>query len=108
VGLGYFVSQRQRLESTWQNPLAEARFTRLTDFEGAEHDAAISPDGKFVAFRADRDGPFDVYLGQIGTGRFVNLTHGQDDEMRLGLRSVGFSADGSEIWLSGGPTDACG
>jgi Tol biopolymer transport system component len=97
------LAQRDSSEPSWRNPLANARFTRLTDFEGAEHDAAISPDGKFVAFRADRDGPFDVWLGQIDTGRFVNLTRGQDDEMRLGLRSVGFSSDGSEIWLSGGP-----
>ena len=28
------------------NPLANATFTRLTDFEGTEHDAAMSPDGQ--------------------------------------------------------------
>ncbi|NIV46267.1 MAG: DNA-binding protein, partial [Gammaproteobacteria bacterium] len=38
------------------NPLAGARFTRVTDFEGAEFDAAISRDGRFVAFQQDRDG----------------------------------------------------
>jgi Tol biopolymer transport system component/predicted Ser/Thr protein kinase len=86
-----------------ENPLANAQFTRFTDFEGAEHDAALSSDGKFVAFRADRDGPFDVWLSQVGSGRFVNLTHGQDDEARLPLRSLGFSGDGSEIWLGGAP-----
>ena len=43
-----------------ENPLAGARFTRLTNFEGAEHGAAISPDGKWVAFRADREGPLDL------------------------------------------------
>jgi Tol biopolymer transport system component len=84
-----------------ENPLANARFTRLTDFEGAEHDAALSPDGKFVAFRADRDGPFDVWLTRVGSGQYVNLTHGQDDEVRAPIRSFGFSGDGSEIWLSG-------
>ena len=83
------------------NPLASAQFTRLTDFEGAAHDAALSPDGKFVAFRADRDGPFDVWLSRVGSGQFLNLTHGQDDVTGLSLRSFGFSADGSEIWLSG-------
>ena len=103
LAIALVLSKRESAEASWQNPLANARVTRLTDFEGAEHDAAISPDGKFVAFRADRDGPFDVWLGQMGTGRYLNLTHGQDDEMRLGLRSVGFSFDGSEIWLSGGP-----
>jgi len=40
-----------------ENPLANAKFARFTDFEGIERDAAISPDGKFVAFVSDRDGP---------------------------------------------------
>ena len=91
-----------RREATTDNPIANARFTRLTDFQGAERDAAISADGKFVAFRSDRDGPFDVLLGQIGTGRFVNLTQGQEDDLRLPVRSQGFSGEGSEVWLSGG------
>src|SRR5262252_5658605 len=58
------------------NPLANAQFTRLTDFPGTEEDAAVSPDGRFVVFLADRDGPPDLFLTQIGTGRFINLTHG--------------------------------
>ena len=74
----------------------------MTDFPGAERDAAISADGKFVAFRSDRDGPFDVLLGRTGTGPFVNLTQGQEDDLRLPVRSQGFSGDGSEVWLSGG------
>ena len=41
---------------------------RGVNFEGDEDDAAISRDGKFVAFRADREGPFDVWLSQVGTG----------------------------------------
>jgi serine/threonine protein kinase/Tol biopolymer transport system component len=93
---------RDRGGASIGNPLASARFTRLTDFPGAERDAAISPDGKFVAFRSDRDGPFDVLLGQTGTGHFVNLTQGQEDDLRLPVRSQGFSGDGSEVWLSGG------
>ena len=53
------------------NPFANAQFTRLTDFEGAELDAAISPDSKFVAFLSDRDGPFGVWLTQVSTGNSV-------------------------------------
>ena len=34
---------------------------------------------------------------------FVNLTKGIDDEFTTDTPSVGFSHDGSEIWLSGGP-----
>src|SRR6185436_5500459 len=77
--------------ATVQNPLENALFTRFTNFEGAERSAAISPDGRFVAFRADRDGPFDVWLGQVGAGRFVNLTKGIDDEFSIDTPSVGFS-----------------
>ena len=83
--------------ATVQNPLENALFTRFTNFEGAERSAAISPDGRFVAFRADRDGPFDVWLGQVGAGRFVNLTKGIDDEFSIDTPSVGFSRDESEM-----------
>ncbi len=82
------------------NPLEKAHFTRLTDFESVE--AAISPDGKFVAFVSDHDGPFDVWLTQVGTGRLINLTQGKAGPLPGPLRSVGFSGDGSEIWVGGG------
>ena len=85
-----------------ENPLANAQFTRFTNFEGAEQDATISPDGKWVAFYADRDGPFDVWLSQVGTGQFVNLTQGKLGKEE-GLPDLGFSGDGSEISLAGGP-----
>ena len=55
-------------------PLANARFERFTDWEGKEGGAEISPDGRFVAFLADRAGEFDLWVSQVGTGRFVNLT----------------------------------
>ncbi len=81
------------------NPLAGARFTRFTDFDGAETDAAISRDGRFVAFRSDRDGPIDTWVTQVGTGRFVNLTNGTQTPVLVD--NVGFTPDGSEVWLSG-------
>ena len=65
-------------------------------------EAAISPDGRFVAFISDHDGPFDVWLTQVGTGRLINLTQGKAGPLPGPLRSVGFSGDGSEIWLGGG------
>ena len=84
------------------NPLANARFTRVTDFPGDELDAAISPDGRFVSFVADRNGPFDVWLSQIGSGQFRNLTNGQDMALPAPIRGPGFSQDGSQVWLGGG------
>jgi Tol biopolymer transport system component len=96
---------RELPASSWQNPLANAVFTRVTDFAGSEYDAAISGDGKFVAFRADRDGQVDVWLTQLGSGRFVNLTRGKEEELLLPVRSIGFSPDASEIWLAGSVPD---
>ena len=89
--------------ATSSNPLENALFTRFTNFEGTERSAAISPDGRFVAFRSDQNGPLDVWLGQVGTGSFLNLTKGTDDEFATDTPSCGFNADGSEVWLSGGP-----
>jgi serine/threonine protein kinase len=83
--------------------LAQATFTPFTNFEGSELDAAISPDGRFVAFLSDREGTLHIWLKQVGTGPFLNLTPGADDQRDRGpVRSVGFSGDGSEIWDHGG------
>jgi Tol biopolymer transport system component len=47
---------------------------RLTDFAGTEQAAAISRDGRFAAFLAARDGRLDLWLTEIGTNRYRNLT----------------------------------
>jgi serine/threonine protein kinase/Tol biopolymer transport system component len=87
-----------RSDYWWSNPLANAQFTPLTDFPGTEADAAISRDGKFVSFLSDHDGPFDVWVGQIGTGGFNNLTKQHVADMRNpDVRGLGFSPDGSVI-----------
>jgi Tol biopolymer transport system component len=97
AGLGaaaWFVDAYRR------NPLADARFSPLTDFEGTEHAAAISRDGGFVAFLSDRDGPTDVWVTQIGTGQFHNLTRGAIRELvNPSLRTLGFSPDATLIFL---------
>ena len=103
------IWQIQRSDEVWENPLANAHFERLTDFPGTESDAAISSDGKFVVFSSDRDGSFDAWLNQVGSGAFVNLTKGRfpqlpHEEVRyIGMTAdspaVGFSADASHVWL---------
>ena len=98
--IGTAVWEMFRPAAAPANPLEKAHFTRVTDFESVE--AAISPDGRFVAFISDHDGPFDVWLTQVGTGRLINLTKGKAGPLPGPLRSVGFSGDGSEIWLGGG------
>jgi Tol biopolymer transport system component len=80
------------------NPLANATFTRLTDWPGVEQAAEISRDGRWVSFLADHDGHMDGWLTQIGTGRYRNLTHGSRPELvNASIRTLGFSADGSLI-----------
>jgi serine/threonine protein kinase/Tol biopolymer transport system component len=100
AGLGAWILAR-RPPRTIQNPLANAQFARLTDFEGAETNPAISPDGKFVAFISDRSGPFDIWLIQANGGGLANLSQGRMGDARGPLRAIGFSGDGSEIWSSG-------
>ena len=58
----------------FENPLPSEGFKRLTDWAGSEGYAEISPDGKVVAFLADRDGELDFFSTQLGTERFNNLT----------------------------------
>ena len=92
-----------RSERVWQDPLVGADFTPVTDFIGSEEHAAISPDGRFIAFVSDRDGQWDVFVGQTGTGDFQNLTRGRIAELRNpAVRMLNFSATGSEvtIWSS--------
>ena len=89
-----------RSDYFWKNPLAGASFSRLTDWEGSELDAAISADGGFVTFLADRDGPFDAWVTQVGSGEVRNLTMGQVPDLLVEeLRNVGFSPDAAHVWL---------
>jgi Tol biopolymer transport system component len=88
----------QRAEYFWRSPIAGARFQILTDFDGVEQAAAVSRDGHFVAFLSDRDGKMDVWVTQVGSGEFHNLTRGSaTDILNPELRSPGFSPDGSLV-----------
>ncbi len=100
AGVGGWILTN-RFRAAVQNPLTNAHFTRLTDFEGAETNPAISPDGKFVAFISDRSGTFDIWLIQASGGSLANLTQGRIGDVRGPLRAVGFTGDGSEVWSSG-------
>jgi Tol biopolymer transport system component len=102
AGAGRWWTLRSR-DSIWRNPLEGATFTRLTDFEGVETDAVISPDGNFVAFISDRDGPLDVWVLQLASGQFLNLTKGKFPELwGSQIRVLGFSADGSQVTIMSG------
>jgi Tol biopolymer transport system component len=88
----------QRTEYFWRNPIAAARFQTVTDFDGVEQAAAVSRDGHFVAFLSDRDGQMDVWVTQVGSGQFHNLTLGSAPELvNPSVRTLGFSPDGSFV-----------
>ena len=90
----------ERADYFWRNPLADAQFRPVTDFGGTEQAAAISRDGKFIAFLSNRDGPVDVWVTQVGTGQFHNLTHGSVRELiNPSIRTLSFSPDAALVSL---------
>ena len=106
IGVGLWL---HKTEYFWRNPIADARFQTVTDFDGLEQAAAVSRDGHFVAFLSDRDGHMDVWVTQAGSGEFHNLTHGSVSELvNPSVRTLGFSPDGSLVtfWVRrpGGPS----
>jgi Tol biopolymer transport system component len=92
----------ERTDRFWRDPMAGARFEPVTDWGGLEQAAAISRDGQFIAFLSDRDGHMDVWVTQVGSGQFHNLTHGSAAELvNPSVRTLGFSPDGSLVtyWM---------
>jgi Tol biopolymer transport system component len=96
------------------DPLQNAQYRVLSDFEGTESAAAISRDGQYVAFVSDRDGRPDVWLTRVGTGQFYNVTRGRVRELvNPDVRTLGFSPDGAYVtfWargVQGAANDAIG
>jgi Tol biopolymer transport system component len=95
LGLALWLQSRDYF---WRNPIAGARFQEVTNWEGAAQAAALSRDGQFVAFLSDRDGQMDVWITQVGSGQFHNLTHGSAGELvNPAIRPLGFLPDGSLV-----------
>jgi Tol biopolymer transport system component len=88
----------QRTEYFWRSPIVDARFQTVTDFDGVEQAAAVSRDGQLVAFLSARDGQMDVWVTQVGSGQFHNLTRGTVAELvNPSVRTLGFSPDSSLV-----------
>ena len=89
----------------WHNPLAGAKFSRLSDFAGSEQAVTISPNGRFVAFLGTRDGQVDAWVGEIGGDSYRNVTGGTFSQLtNPSIRTLGFSADSSlvSVWTRRG------
>jgi eukaryotic-like serine/threonine-protein kinase len=67
--------------------------TVLTDSAGINHSPLWSPDGRFIYFVSDREGPTDIYRISAGDGRTTpeRLTVG------LGAQSLSLAADGRRL-----------
>ena len=59
----------------WKMSLRSGAAQPLTSHPGEESHAAISPDGKTVAFSATYEGPIEVYIMPIDGGRPTRLTY---------------------------------
>ncbi len=88
----------QKKEYFWRNTLVDSRLETITDFDGIAGASAVSRDGHFIAFLSDRDGPMDVWVTQVGSGQFHNLTRGTVPELvNPSIRTLGFSPDASLV-----------
>lgn len=61
-------------------------------YSGKDLSPAVSPDGKLIAFRSDRDGNARIWLKQLAADNEIALSSGPDDYPR-------FSADSSSIFF---------
>ena len=70
-----------------------ATFSRLTAMPGREWFSSLSPDGKWIAFGAELEDNFDIFLQSVSGSNPVNLTKDSaaDDDMPA------FSPDGERI-----------
>ncbi|MEZ4730630.1 MAG: S41 family peptidase [Caldilineaceae bacterium] len=79
----------------WKVCLCGGLAQRLTTHHGVESRAAISPDGKWVAFSAEYEGPTEVYVMPLPGGQPRRLTYeGLDEDSFV----VGWSPDGRVIY----------
>ena len=87
VGVAWWVRRPPAALHDW-------RLTRLTNGAGLSMDAALSADGRLVAYASDsgRDSGLDLYIKQVAGGPPIRLTSDGADN-----RQPDFSPDGSRI-----------
>jgi Tol biopolymer transport system component/DNA-binding winged helix-turn-helix (wHTH) protein len=83
-----------RLHSRGTDSLPDWKLTRLTSGAGISETAAISPDGKLIAYSSDASlqGDRDLYVKQVAGGQPIRLTFDG-----AGNTTPDFSPDGSKI-----------
>lgn len=79
----------------WKYDIATGQSLRLTTHHGEETHATISPDGQWIAFNAQYEGPTEVYLLPIQGGIPRRLTYDNG-----GSHTYGWTPDGKIIYSS--------
>jgi Tol biopolymer transport system component/DNA-binding winged helix-turn-helix (wHTH) protein len=78
LGLGILAAGAilvyQRLHQP--SPPPSRALTRLTFDAGLQFGATWSPDGRFIAYSADKGGKFDIWVEPVSGGEAVQVTHG--------------------------------
>jgi len=87
--------------SATTDSFGEGSVTPLTTDPGYEGEPTFSPDGQTVAYVADREGNFEIYLQQISGGPALNLTRNPAADIQ-----PAFSPDGHEIAFVSGRASA--
>ncbi|MBX3012328.1 MAG: PD40 domain-containing protein [Caldilineaceae bacterium] len=79
----------------WKVDIRGGQAQRLTTHHGLETHAAIAPDGAWVAFSAEYEGPREVYVMPLKGGRPRRLTYeGMDEDSIV----VGWTPDGRVMY----------
>ena len=91
AGIGYGVFSRFRNKPA--APFQAMKITKLTS-TGKATDAAVSPDGKYVAHIMDEDGQQSLWMRHIGTGSSVQIV--PPHEYNYG--GLSFSPDGGYVY----------
>ncbi len=76
----------------WSVPITGGHASRLTTHPAGEGNPAISPDGRFIAFTAQFEGPTEVYVMPRGGGKPRRLTFDAAN-----ISSVGWTPDGKVL-----------
>jgi hypothetical protein len=95
---GYLLHFAGAKQSATRTTRIEKHAPRIFKGLGLVNRRRPSRAGRFAAFIAARDGQLDLWLTQIGSNVFRNLTAGNFQQLRNPeIRSVAFSPDGSRV-----------
>jgi len=80
--------------------------TPVTEDDYGASNPAFSPDGKWLAFSATRDGATDIFIYELATGAMINLTPGESKERHPAWSPdsqwIAYTSDASgndDIWV---------